>query len=165
MRLRPFIIYDGNYYGMKQIVQYIKNQYPNVNYAWLIDKAEKAVHYGFNLTRLPQNIADKIDYLGFKLVDYNFPLSWLELRESEGVHEDGTFFNFTEILIPKINLALSFNDLYPYGYEIEHVNKTHMLIGNVKGRTNLILDPIVSSGTYLQVTGYSEAIPCNFTTL
>lgn len=160
IRIRPFVIYNETYYGMKQIVTWIKNNYPNVNYKWLVDKAVNAIHYGFNLTKLPQNIADKIDYLGFRLMDLNFPLSWFKLEEIEIVGEE--VYNFTRIHIPKANLVFSFEDLYPYGYSIEHINSTYILIGNVKGKMDLIIDPITFSGGIITVTGYTEGSPATF---
>jgi len=158
IRVRPFVIYDGTFYGMKQIVQWIKNNYPNVNYTWLVDKAVNAIHYGFNLTKLPQNVADKIDYLGFRLVDLNFPLSWFELETEKRYDDEKGMplpepYTITYIHIPKANLILSFEDLYPYGYSIEHINSTYILVGNVRGRENLYVDPITKSGNVITVVG------------
>lgn len=155
IRIRPFVIYNETYYGMKQIVTWIKNNYPNVNYKWLVDKAVNAIHYGFNLTLLPQNVADHIDFLGFRLVDLNFPLSWFELEEIEIYDEEmiESPYNVTRIHIPKANLVFSFEDLYPYGYSIEHVNSTYILIGGVKNRTDLIVDPITFSSPVITVVG------------
>lgn len=160
IRIKPFVIYDGQYYGLKQIVSWIKNHYPSVTYKWLVHKALNMIHYGYNLTMLPQEIAENLDFVGFRLVDYNFPLSWFELDE--------IWMNMqivTIISIPRANLQFSFEDLMPFGYSIEHVNSTYILIGNVKGRTDLIVDPITMSGDYVTVTGYSEGAECNFTTI
>lgn len=147
IRIRPFAIYNGTYYDMKQIVTWIKTNYPNVNYTWLIDKAEKAIHYGFNLTKLPQNVADKINYLGFRLVDLNFPLSFLSLERTSN--------NLTEIHIPRANLAFSFKDLFQYGYKVGVVNKTYILVGDVKGEVDLYFDPLAYSSGIITLTGYS----------
>jgi len=136
---------------MKIIITWIKNNYPNVNYTWIVDKAINAIHYGFNLTKLPQNVADKIDYLGFRLVDLNFPLSWFELETIET--QVPPFYNFTRIHIPKANLVFSFEDLYPYGYSIQHINATYILIGGVNGKENLYLDPITYSGGVTTFSG------------
>lgn len=166
IRIRPFVIYNDEYYGMKKIVTWIKNNYPNVNYKVLVDKAVNAIHYGYNLTKLPQNVADKIDYLGFRLVDLNFPLSWFEL-EKILVTEDlaGNYiepYNITRIYIPKANLVFSFEDLYPQGYSIQHVNKTYILIGEVKGKTDLIVDPITFSSPTITVIGGTEGSELGF---
>jgi len=147
---------------MKAIIQWIKNNYPNVNYKWLIDKAERAIHYGFNLTKLPQKVANKIDYLGFRLVDLNFPLSWFSLEIEESLDDAVAPYNITYIKIPKANLVFSFEDLYPYGYSVEHINSTYILIGNVKNKTDLFLDPITFSSNTITVTGYTEGTPCTF---
>jgi len=159
IRIQPFIIHNGTFYNMKQIVTWLKNNYPNVNYTWLIDKAERAVHYGYNLTRLPGAVADKIDYLGFRLLDLNFPLSWFKLEEVVMIDEG---YNITRIHIPKANIVFSFEDLYPHGYSIENVNATHILIGNVTSRPDLIVDPIVFSETKIVITDYTEASPADF---
>jgi len=161
IRVKPFVIYNGKYYGMNKIIQFLKSQNWSEanNYKWLVDKAVNAIHYGFNLTKLPQNVADKIDYLGFHLVDLNFPLSWFELEEVEFIEEG---YNVTRIHIPKANLVFSFEDLYPYGYSIEHINSTYILIGNVKNRTDLYLDPITFSSSIITVTGYTEGTSCTF---
>lgn len=157
IRVRPFVIYNETYYGMKKIINFIKTQYPDINYKWLVEKATDAIHYGFNLTKLPQKVADKIDYLGFRLVDLNFPKRWMTLDTFEvDMDEEGEPigpYNVTHIRIEKANLILSFEDLYPYGYSVEHINSTCVLIGNVKGRIDLIVDPIVESGSRLVVTG------------
>jgi len=88
-------------------------------------------------------------------VDLNFPLSWFELETIEEYQNETSFefYNVTRILIPKANLAFSFEDLYPYGYSVEHINSTYILIGNVKGKTNLIVDPITKSGELVTVVG------------
>lgn len=163
MRIRPFVIWNGTYYGMKQIVTWLQANYPQVSLRWLAYRFKEAIHYGFNLTKLPQDIADKLDYLGFRLVDLNFPLSALKVKVEEvWDYENGIAYNVTRLFVPKVNLAFSFEDLYPYGYSVEHVNKTYVLIGNVRGRTDLLIDPIVYSGTEIKVTGYNMTHPCTF---
>lgn len=158
IRIRPFVIYDGSYYGMRKIVTFIKNSYPNINYKWLIDKATDAIHYGYNLTKLPQNVADKIDYLGFRLADLNFPLAWFKLEVVE-VPDEVDPYNTTLIRIPKANLVFSFHDLYSQGYSVEHLNSTYILVGQVKGKTDLIVDPITYSSPNIVVTGGDAGSP------
>jgi len=89
----------------------------------------------------------------------NFSLSWFELEEVEFIEEG---YNVTRIHIPKANLVFSFEDLYPYGYSIQHINSTYILIGNVKNRTDLYVDPITFSSGIITVTGYTEGTPCTF---
>lgn len=163
IRVKPFVIYNGEYYGMKKIVSTLKANYPNVDYKWLIQKATNAIHYGFNLTKLPQNVADKIDYLGFRLVDLNFPLSWFELQEVQVFLPEP--YNITRIHVPKANLVFSFEDLYPQGYSVRHVNSTYVLVGGVRGQTDLVVDPITYSANTITVTGYTEGSPCTFNDL
>ena len=162
IRVAPFVIYHGEYYGLKQIVQWLQNNYPQVSYSWLLQKLRGMIHYGFNLTSLPQRVADGVDYLGFKLVDLNFPLSWFELRDKLIILEDGELSVFTEIWLPRANLMFSFEDLLPQGYEITHVNSTYILIGDVRGRRDLLIDPIIRSVDGCTVTGYAKGSECDF---
>lgn len=156
IRVEPFVIHDGKFYNMTQIIKFLKSQgWLEGNYKKLIDKTVNAIHYGYNITSLPKNVADKIDFLGFRLVDLNFPLSWfkLETLEVQPANITEIPYNITIIKIPKAHLVFAFEDLYPYGYEIQHINSTYILIGNVKGRTELFVDPIVASGDYIITTG------------
>jgi hypothetical protein len=158
LRVAPFVIYEGQYYGLKQILQWLQNNYPQVQYSWLIEKGIRALHYGYNLTKLPQGVADKLDYLGFRLVDLNFPLSWISLRvEEKLIGLD--LQNVTLICIEKANLELSFEDLYQWGYTVEHTNKTWVLIGQVRGETDLVIDPITYS---YETLIYSDGSTDNF---
>lgn len=162
IRVAPFVIYNDVYYNLRDIIRFLRNNYPNINYTWLVDRAEKAVHYGFNLTRLPQAIADRIDYLGFRLVDLNFPLSYFKLETVTATPLDGDQYNITKIHVPKANLVFSFEDLYPYGYTVTHANSTYILIGNVKGKTDLYCDPITYSAPTITVVGGTSGSPYTF---
>lgn len=154
IRIRPFVIYNNKTYGMKAIIGFLKSKgWFEHNYKWLVDKAVDSIHYGFNLTKLPKKVADKIDYLGFKVVERSFPLSWFRLETVEFVEEG---YNVTRIHVPKANLVFSFEDLYPYGYSVEHINATWILIGNVRGRENLFVDPITYSAPTITVIGGTE---------
>jgi len=162
IRVRPFIVFGGEYYGMTKILNYLEQNYPNISYKKVLQKLKSAVHYGFNLTQIPSQVADKIDLIGFKLVDLSFPLSAFELEEVELYEEDGTPYNVTRIHIPKANLCFSFEDLYPWGYSVENVNSTHVLVGNVTGRENLYLDPVILSNDVIIVTGGLEGSELDF---
>lgn len=155
IRVVPFVIYGGEYYDLKQIVHWLQNNYPQVSYSWLLKKLRTSIHYGFNITQLPQAVADNLDYVGFRLVDLNFPLSWMELEVKEvrvrGL--GGEKRNRTRILIPRANLKFGFEDLFPWGYSVEVINRTYILIGAVKGERSLHIDPIVYSSGDLYVTG------------
>lgn len=163
IRIRPFVVLtNGSIVGMKVIVPWLKSRYPNVNWATLVKKLENQINYGFNLTRLPQAIANNVEAIGFKLVDLNFPLSYFELEQ---LRDDEHGWNITRINIPKVGLTFSFEDLYPYGYTVSHVNSTWVMIGNVKGKLDLNLDPIVYSSNTITVTGYTEGNPASFSSL
>lgn len=156
--IEPFVVYSSKYYSMKKVQKFLLNRGYNITYVPLVKKILKTVHWGFNYTKIPQVVRDKIDFFGFRLVDYNFPLHWLKLEEVE--MELGV--NMTLIHIPKIALTFSFEDLYPYGYSIEHINSTYMLIGNVRGRESVYLDPITYSSNIITVVGYTSGSPAGF---
>lgn len=163
IKIKPFVIYQGQYYGLKQIVQWIKAHYPAVSYKYLVEKGLDLIHYGYNLTQIPQEVADKIDYLGFRLTDLNFPLSWIKLDVLPHRKEiNGEWINVSRITIPRANMEFSFQDLYPWGYTVEHINSTYVLIGAVKGKTDLYVDPITYSSPTITVIGFTEEDPCTF---
>ena len=154
LHLEPFAIYNNQTLEFEQIIPWIKNNYPQVNYTWAVTKFKKYHRWGYWLENLPQNVADNLDYLGFRL-DYNFPLSAVDIEWIETLN-----YTFPRIQLGKA-ITLDFADLYEHGFTLE-VNKTHMMIGNVKGKTDLDLDPITYSSPTITVTGYTEEAPCTF---
>jgi hypothetical protein len=156
LRVKPFIIYNGTYYDLKTIIPFIKNQFPNIKFATLIQKAKNICHYGFNLTSLPLAVSNRIDLLGFKIVDMNFPLSEFQI---ENIDADGQ--NITRLHILKANIGFSFEDLQPL-FTVIHLNATYVIVGNVTGKSDLTLDPITFSSSGIQVVGFTQAIPCTF---
>ena len=117
--------------------------------------------FGFNITGIPQVIANNVEYVYWKFEGANFDVSKVELEEIETFEED---HNITRVHLPS-NIVLSYEDLWTYGYTVEHVNKTHTRVEGVKGETSWNLDPIVYSVNTVTVTGYTEGAPCNFTSL
>jgi len=165
LRLRPFVIYGGEYYGLQKILNYLRAHYPEITFREVLQKLRRAIHYGFNITQLPSQVAQNLDYVGFRLVDLNFPLSWLELQDKH-IFIDGELHKIQVIRIPRAQLTLSFEDLLPQGYSIQAVNRTHVLIGEVRGRTDLSIDPIVYSGSYIEdSTPSTEESPENMEAL
>ena len=63
LNIKPFAIYNGQYYDMKQIIPFLKNQYPNVDYRTAVQKFSNYHLWGFWLDKLHQNVADNLDYL------------------------------------------------------------------------------------------------------
>lgn len=154
LNLEPFAIYNGQTLEFKQIIPWLRNNYPQVNYRWAVTKFKNYHRWGYWLESLPQNVADNLDYLGFRL-DYNFPLSAVNIEWEETEN-----YTFPRIQLGNV-ITLDFADLYEHGFNLE-VNKTHMMIGNVKGKTDLDLDPITYSAPTITVTGFTEGTPCNF---
>lgn len=157
LRVAPFVIYGGEYHSLAQIMNWLSNHYPSVNFRSVLQRFKESVHYGFNLTHLPLEIADNLDAIGFKLMDRNFPLSWFEL-------EDRNIGNtsITLIKIPRLNMLLHFQDLFLRGYSVSIINATYVLIGDVRGKSNLNIDPVIKSGDIIQITGYTEGNRGNY---
>jgi hypothetical protein len=151
MRFRPFAIYKGEVYTQPQIVAFLKSQ--GASYRDIIQRVKHAIHWGFEVAGIPADISANLDYLGFKLTDYNFDLSVIEVEEQTAFTEDGYHYNFTTFSIPRINLAYSFQDLQEAGYTVEIVNRTYLLIGNVGDQADLLIDPITYSAPTITVTG------------
>lgn len=157
IRIRAFVLLtNGSIIGMKTIVTWLKARYPNVNYATLLQRTTTAIRWGFNFTKLPTAIVNNVEAIAFKLVDLNFPLSEFKLEYVP---------NATRIHIPKAGLSFSFEDLFTYGYTVTHYNSTWVLVGNVKGKTDLFLDPVTFSSSIITFTGYTAGSPCTYNTI
>jgi hypothetical protein len=153
--LRPFAVYNGEVWNMADIIEFLKRQ--GVSYNWAFRKTKKMIHYGFNLTGIPPTISQNLDYLGFKVVDHTFPLSAIEKEEVQTPE-----YNYTVLHIPKVNWHFSFQDLQERGYTVTFINKTYMLIGNVRNKSFIDCDPITYSSPVITVIGFTEGVPCTF---
>ncbi len=93
---------------------------------------DKKTHYkyGLNITNIPQVYADRLQYVGLQLRDWDN----LDLSDIEKIGRS---------LIIKNRLILDFQDLIDTGYTLQMPDKQTLLIGNVKGKSNLWLDPTV----------------------
>jgi len=131
--------------------------------------------FGFNITGIPQFIANNVEYVYWKLEGANFDVSKIELEEVEVFEQNVTvpelhlynatrWYNITRLHLPS-NLVLSYEDLWQYGYSVKHPNKTVTVVEGVKGKTDWNLDPIVYSSDIITVTGYSEGSECDFNEL
>jgi hypothetical protein len=150
--LKPFAVYDGKYYELKEIVPWLKNNYPNVDYRTAVQKFDNYHRWGYWLEKLPQNVADKLDYLGFQL-DYNIPLNKVRIENVDRLNFSTKRIHLFE------KITLDFYELYERGFELE-LNKTTMLISNVKGKTDLDLDPVTYSAPTITIRGYTSGTPC-----
>jgi hypothetical protein len=126
-KLKPIIIYNGNPYTLSDIRKF----YPNINLEAFISKERGNYKWSFNITRIPDNIKDNIDYIAFQLTDAQ-NLSWSDVRKS------GHNLYFPD------NVKIDYSDLARSGFTLNVVNKTYLLIGNVSGQNNLWLDPTVT---------------------
>jgi hypothetical protein len=155
LNIKPFAIYNGQRLEFDQIIPWIKNNYPNVDYRWAVQKFKNYHRWGYWLEKLPQDVADNLDYLGFDVSDTNIPLNTVEIEE---VQSDN--FTFKRIHIAE-RFTLDFYELYERGFEVS-INKTMILIGKVKGKTDLDLDPITYGAPLITVVGFTEGTPCTF---
>lgn len=155
MRFKPFAVVNGVVWTQRQIVNYLRNQ--GASYREIITMVKKTLHWGFEILNIPEADQEKLDYLGFKLTDYNFPLNRISVRT-----EDIGEFDLTTFSIDAINLHYSFYDLQSAGYTVEIVNRTYLLIGNVKNKADLLIDPITYSAPTISISGGSVGSELTF---
>lgn len=117
----------------------------------LVNKATESMYeFGYVIEDIPQIIADKVDYLVWKVEGTSFSPSQIELEVIEDPELD---YNITRFHLPD-NLVLSYEDLWLYDFSVSHPDKTTTRIDGVKGKTAWNLDPIVFSGGVITITGY-----------
>lgn len=172
MTFRPYFQWNGQIVNLRQAKQYIDNNFPNARYSHIAQKLQRSIHWGFNYTNLPDEIQQNLEAIYFKLEDYNFPLSVVELETYELTDSIGGLLfnaegkpkNGTRIHIPQINLSFDFYDIISQDFDVT-VNKTGIAIYNVNGKQDLFLDPITYSAPTITVTGYTSGTPCTPTDL
>lgn len=106
--------------------------------------------FGYNITGIPSEIADRVLYLLWEIEEPSFDASEIILKNIDTLGE----FNLTEIHLPD-NLVLSYEDLFEYGFSVVHPDKFTIRIENVTGLTSWNLDPISFSSPIITITGYS----------
>ena len=115
----------------------------------LVNKATESMYeFGYVIEDIPQIIADKVDYLVWKVEGTSFSPSQIELEVIEDPELD---YNITRFHLPD-NLVLSYEDLWLYDFSVSHPDKTTAKIENVKGKTEWNLDPIAFSSNIMTMT-------------
>lgn len=114
----------------------------------VIEKTDFNITWGIKLFNIPSLLANHTDFLVF---NFNTTEN-LKIDEME-IPDETEPYNVTVIHFPKANLFFSFEDLYAYDFSVDFINATYIQIGNVTGKTELIIDPITYSIPNLQGTG------------
>ena len=100
-----------------------------ISYDAVIAKNPSYYKYALTLNGIPQVYQDKLLYVGLHLEEAN-GLTWDDIKKQE------------HSLIIKDKIKLGFDDLLNSGYTLNLYDTRTVLIGNVKDKENLYLDPI-----------------------
>lgn len=141
LTLKPFLVHtNGNYYG----IQFIHDNYPTVSFGQRSDVGLKTivvgdeelrgVKWGINITGIPDNLKDNVEYIAFVLHDKK-NIQWDDV-ELDYPNKQLVLFD---------TFYMNFQDLLDLNYTVTLFNKSTILVGNTANRTNLYLDPLVGS--------------------
>jgi len=130
-----------------------------VKWKQLKNKATESMYeFGYMIEDIPQEIADNVEYLVWKIEGANFDVDEIEVEEIE-VFEEG--YNITRFHLPD-NLVLSYEDLWLYDFTVSHPNKLDTIVKGVKGKSSWNLDPITFSSNIITTIGGTEGTPLDF---
>lgn len=131
-----------------------------VKWREMINNATNSMYeFGYLINDIPQEIAENVEYLVWKIEGANFDVDLIELEVIE--HIPDINYNITRIHLPN-NLVLSYEDLFLYNFTVSHINKLDTIVKGVKGKTELNLDPITFSSPIITISGFTEGTPCTF---
>jgi hypothetical protein len=114
--------------------------------------------FGYTIEDIPQGIADKVEFLLWKIEGASFDVSDIEV---DVIEDPELEYNITRFHLPD-NLVLSYEDLWLYNYTVSHPSKLETKVEGVKGKTAWNLDPITYSEPTILVVGFSSETPCTF---
>jgi hypothetical protein len=120
-------------------------------FSHILEKQASAVHFGVAIEKLSKLAASLLDDVRFKIQTSKN----VSLFSSENIQ----YYEIREL-----NLELRFDDLSKAGFLVVYGDDTVEVRG-VKGRTDMLLDPIALSSDVVTVTGYTSATPCTFADL
>jgi len=152
LKIQPYAVYDGKEYTLKQIVPFIKNQYPAVTYRQVVEKFAKYHRWGFWLEKLPPEISSKLNEVGYSLIDTNIPLSAFEFEHDPEM-------NVSRLSIGG-KFTLDFSDIEAR-YDVS-MDKQGIHVTGVRGLTDIDMDPITYSAPTITVTGTNAGAPWTF---
>ncbi|MBA7492007.1 hypothetical protein ES702_02556 [subsurface metagenome] len=117
--------------------------------------------FGYMITDIPQEIADNVEYLVWKIEGASFDVDEIEIEKMRILEFEVEPYNITRFHLPD-NLVLSYEDLWLYDFTVSHPNKHETIVKSVKGKTELNLDPILFSSGIITVIGGSEGSELDF---
>ncbi|MFH0929508.1 MAG: hypothetical protein V1818_04120, partial [Candidatus Aenigmatarchaeota archaeon] len=126
IEIKPFFVYDNKHYNVQQIME----MQPDINISGELFEREYNWEYGLNILNISPKISDKLDNVGFYIA------------ETRGISIDD-IDNYKDKQKIKDKIKIGYQDLIDKNYSYEIVNKTHVLIGKVKNKSELLLDPVV----------------------
>jgi len=130
-----------------------------VEYENVILPSTNNITWGINFPSIPEEIADNVEYLVWKIEGASFDIDEIELEEIDSFVDLG--YNITRFHLPG-NLVLTYEDLWLYDFIVSHPNKYETVVKGVKGKTVWNLDPITYSMPIITVTGFTSGDPCSF---
>jgi len=105
----------------------------------IITKNPGYYKYAMNITGIPLDYQNNLAYVGLYLEKGN-GLTWDDVEEkNKGKNKEK---GKEKSLIVKDKIKLNFNDLEESGFTLQFYDKRTILIGNVKNKENLYLDPV-----------------------
>ena len=105
----------------------------------IITKNPGYYKYAINVTGIPLDYQNNLAYVGLYLEKEN-GLTWDDVKEkNKGKNKEK---GKEKSLIVKDKIKLNFNDLEESGFTLQFYDKRTILIGNVKNKENLYLDPV-----------------------
>lgn len=119
---------------------------------------ESMYEFGYVIEDIPQAIADKVDYLVWKIEGASFDDSDINV---EMIEDLGLDYNITRFQLPD-NLVLSYEDLWLYNFTVSHPSKLETKVEGAKGRTAWHLDPVTYSMPTMTCTGGAEGSELTF---
>lgn len=133
-----------------------------VKWKQLKNKATESMYeFGYMIEDIPQEIADNVEFLVWKIEGASFDVDEIELREIELIDEG---YNITRFHLPD-NLVLSYEDLWLYNYTVFHPQWNETIVKGVKGKSSWNLDPITFSSGKILITQFTEGAQCAFSDL
>ncbi|MEK6734529.1 MAG: hypothetical protein AABY27_05420, partial [Pseudomonadota bacterium] len=133
----------------------------NMSNEIIITKNAGYYKYAINVSKIPLAYQGNLAYVGLYLEKEN-GLTWNDVKEKDsGNNGKNKEKGKDKSLIVKDKIKLGFNDLEESGFSVKFYDKRTILIGNVKNKENLWLDPL-SSVTGQTSDGWIEGIDTTY---
>jgi len=126
-----FMVYNGVRYSVEEI----RALFPSVRLNALVRDDTESYKYALNISGIPQELAGGLAYVGF------------ELKPAAGMGQQSMRADGNGFIVLNDELALGFSDLLRSNYSVSFVNESTVLIGGVRNKTSLFLDPTIQLQT------------------